>query len=136
MKKSYIYYALMVLSALVLLASWILNMGWYRFVFTIIPIPLMHTVAYLIINIKAIRRSSSFQGLDKYIILSAVSYMLSYSLFPDDGDIGETYFFFGLIHNDAIADIMMYVACIGLIANVALLVLECIQLKKCKNQQI
>ena len=69
----------------------------------------------------------------KYIILSCTTYLLSYLLFPDGGDIGSMYLFFGLIRNDMIANIMMYIAPIIFIVNITVLILECLELKKCKS---
>ena len=127
------WYVIIILSVVIMILSWIFNMGWLRVVLTWIPLPFIHTVAFLFINIKTANKVSSFQSLKKYIILSCTTYLLSYLLFPDGGDIGGMYFFFGLIRNNLIASIMMYIAPIVLLANIAVLVFEYSELQKCKS---
>ena len=133
-KISKIWYAIIIISVVIMFFSWIFNMGWYRFILIWIPIPFIHTIAFLFINIKTANKVSSFQSLKKYIIFSCTTYLLSYLLFPDGGDVGGMYLFFGLIRNDMIANIMMCIAPIIFIVNIAILILECVALKKCKSE--
>ena len=129
------WYVPILLAVPVMIASWALNMGWYRFVFTIIPIPLIHTIVFLVISIKAANRASVLQNFKKYMILSLATYFPAYALFPDGSDIGEMYFFFGLIHNDAAATIMVYVAILCFAINVVALILMSDELKKIKRHK-
>ena len=128
------WYLVIISSVFVTLVSWIFNMGWYRVILTWIPIPLIHTIAFLIINIKSANRVSIYKFLRKYIILSSVTYLLAYLLLPDGGDIGGMYLFFSLIRNDSIANIMMYISLIIFIVNIAVLSIEYLELRKCKSQ--
>ena len=127
------WYVVIILSVVIMILSWIFNMGWFRVVLTWLPLPLIHTIAFLFINIKTANKVSSFKKMKKYIILSCTTYLLSYLLFPDGGDVGSMYLFFGLIRNDMIANIMMYIAPIIFIVNITVLILECLELKKCKS---
>ena len=122
-----------VASVIIALVSWIFNLGWYRVFLTWIPIPFAYTIAFLIINFKVIKRALEFTHLRKYILLSNATYLLSYLLFPDGGDIGGMYVFFGLIKNSIVAGIAMYAALILFVATVVILILECIALKECKE---
>ncbi len=60
--------------------------------------------------------------------------MLTYLLLPDFGDVGGAYLLFRLIKNDTVANLMMYVAPVLFVANVAILILECIELRKGKSR--
>ncbi len=128
------WYLMIISFALIMLASWIFNLGWFRVILTWIPIPLIHTIAFLFINIKSINRVSTFKELEKYIILSSVTYLLPYLLLPDFGDVGGMYFFFGLIRNDVAAKITFCIAPVLFIANLSILELERKELKKCEKQ--
>ncbi len=128
------WYTFIILSVIIMFLSWIFNMGWYRVILTWVPLPLIHTIVFLLINIRAANNVSSLKSLRKYIILSCITYLLPYLLFPDGGDIGGMYLFFGLIRNDTIANIMMYVTPIIIIANITILIFEYLELRKCKFQ--
>jgi len=132
-RKSNVYYVITIFSVLIMSASWIFNLGWYRFVLIFIPIPLIHTIAFLIINIKCANRISDFKCLGKYILISSVTYLLPHLLFPDGGDIGGMYLFFGLIKNDAIAYVMMPIAIIAFVINIIVLIIEGKIMRKCKK---
>ena len=127
------WYVMTALCVVIMLCSWILNMGWFRVILTWLPLPLIHTVFFILINLKAAAKASSSQRLEKYMILSCLTYLLPYLLFPDGGDIGGMYFFFGLIHNDTVAKIMMYITPILFNINIAVLILESIELRRCKS---
>lgn len=119
-----------ILSVVVMALSWLFNMGWYRVILIWIPLPLIHTIFFLVINIRASGKVLAFPKLKKYIILSCITFLLGYLIFPDGGDVGGMYLFFSLIRNDTVANIMMYVAPIIFIANIVILVLEYVELSK------
>ena len=120
-----------ILCVVIMLLSWIFNMGWYRVILTWIPLPLIHTIIFLRLNIKASYKVSSYKSLGKYMVLSCITYLLPYLFFPDGGDLGEMYLFFGLIRNNTVANIMVYIASIALSLNIAALILEYKELRKC-----
>jgi len=134
-KKAIVYRAVTVLCVVIMLASWIVNIGWYRIILTWIPIPLIHTVAFIIINFKAISNISRSDKLKKYIPWSWGTYLTSYLLFPDGGDDGGVRAFFNLIQNDALCTIAMCAAIICFCANVAVLSLEYDDCKKIKAKK-
>jgi hypothetical protein len=118
-----------------MLASWIVNIGWYRIILTWIPIPLIHTVAFIIVNFKAIRNVAHSDKLKKYISWSWATYLTAYLLFPDGGDDGAVRVFFNLIRNDVLCTIAMCAAIICFCANVAVLSLEYDDCKKIKAKK-
>ena len=121
-----------IFTVVIMFLSWLFNIGWFRIILMWIPIPLLHTIFFMLINFKASAKVLSFKNLEKYMIYSCVTFLLSYLLFPDFGDIGGAYFFFGLIKNTFFSGIIIYVS-VGLwIANIIFLVLEYLELKKCK----
>lgn len=128
------WYKIIIIFVIIAIASWILNMGWFRVFLTWIALPFIHTVAFLLINMKSANRVSSYKKLKKYMILSCMTYLLPYLLFPDGGDGGGMYLFFTLIRNDTVANVMMYIAPIIFVVNIAVLILEYFELKKCKSQ--
>lgn len=128
------WYRIIISSVFIMFVSWICNMGWYRIILTWIPIPLVHTIAFLIINIKFANIASNYKFLGKYIIFSSVTYLLTYFLLPDGGDGGGMYAFFTLVRNDTILNVMTYISLICFIVSIVVLFIEYLQLKKYKSQ--
>ncbi len=116
---------LIVLSLLCILiaaASWIFNMGWYRFILTFLLAPFIHAIIFFIVNFfmaPAAERSRSVKILNLFFCLT---YLAMYLLFPDGGDHGPMYFFFGLVRNDVLSAVAMGVAFLAFAAHIALLV--------------
>ena len=134
-EKAIVYRAVTVLCVVIMLASWIVNIGWYRIILTWIPIPLIHTVAFIIVNLKAISNMGRADKLKKYIPWSWGTYLTAYLLFPDGGDDGSVRVFFNLIRNDVLCTIAMCAAIICFCANVAVLSLEYDNCKKIKAKK-
>lgn len=112
---------LTVICVAVVILSWIFNMGWIRFALVFIPLPFVHTLAFLIINTKAAKKIPEFPKLKKMLMYSCLTYVLTYLLLPDGGDVGGMYMFFGLIKNDAIVSVAFYLASAAAVASIALL---------------
>lgn len=124
-----------VLCAFVVLLSWIFNMGWIRFALIFIPLPFAHTIAFLALNVKAAKKISDCPKLKNNIIFSCIFYVLTYLLLPDGGDTGGMYMFFGLIKNDAVTSVAMYLSAAAAAASIAFLCLELVALRTLKNNQ-
>ncbi len=97
------YYIMMILCLVIMGASWILNMGWVRMLLTWLAFPIIHAVVFAIINGKAISKLVYSAKLKIYTLISYATYVLAYVFFPDGGDEGTMYVFFGLIHNNTVA---------------------------------
>ena len=82
-KKTNGYRAVTLLCVVVMFASWIINIGWLRIFLTWIPIPLVHTIAFIIVNFKAIKNIAYSDKLKKYVPWSWGTYLTAYLLFPD-----------------------------------------------------
>ncbi len=128
------WYAVILFTVVVVFASWILNFGWFRVFLTWIPIPLAHTVAFMCINLKAASKASAHKPFKKLIALSCLSFLLTYLSFPDGGDVGGAYVFFGLIRNDFVVYIATYITLFALIFNIVIFVFEIRELLKPKKE--
>ncbi len=118
---------------LVAAVSWILNFGWFRVFLTIWMIPLIHAVIFFITNLFAVCYTDKSKTLKLLNRLFILTYILAYVFFPDGGDIGEAYFFFGLIHNDKLSYIAYAVSHIIFLAHIVLLILQIIQMVKIRK---
>lgn len=114
-------------------ASWIFNMGWYRFIMTFIAIPFIHAIIFFFVNNFAASYIKESKLLKVLAIFSYISYIIGYIFLPDGGDIGGLYVFFGLVHNDAIADISFDISGYGFMANTIILVLQLIMSIRAKK---
>ena len=61
--------------------------------------------------------------------------MVSYLSFPDGGDYGPMYVFFGLVHNDIVARIAGVICVIGFVANIIVLIFQLKEIKKIKQNE-
>ena len=128
---------LLLLSAVIIAAvSWILNMGWYRFVLTLFLVPFTHGIAFLFTNVLLVRHFDGSRKLRILNLLFILSYVFIYVFLPDGGDIGEMYFFFGWIESAFWADVAFYVASASLcvhIVSFAWQIVEAVRVKKEKR---
>lgn len=113
--------------------SWVLNMGWLRFVMTILLIPFGHAIAFLVTvfsTVKYIDKSPKTKILN---ILFITTYLLFYAFLPDGGDVGGMYLFFGLIRNDVIAQLAYYFSGLAFVANAVIFIMQIAEIKKSKK---
>jgi hypothetical protein len=54
--------------------------------------------------------------------------LLGYLSLPDGGDVGPMYVFFGLIHNDIVANISYIISSISFIGNIVLFILQIVEI--------
>lgn len=130
-----IYSILSMVCVLVMAASWFFNFGWLRFIFTFIPLPVVHVIAWFFIVNGAIAHVHKSKRLNVYIILSYITFLGAYFLLPDGGDIGPMYVFFGLIRNDVVASICGTLQPLVLLANIVFLILTLALSIKLKNRK-
>ncbi len=96
--------ALTFLCIIFAILSWFLNFGWYRFFLTILPMPFVYSAFFVISNYTAsvyVKRSVS---LKISMVLSYISYLGAFALFPDADDY-QDYMFFRLIKNETVIDV-------------------------------
>lgn len=128
------YNLVAILFVIIAIASWVLNMGWLRFILTFLAVPIIHTIAFMIINNFSLSYIDKSVKLKKYVVLTYITYLVGYLLLPDGGDLGSMYVFFGLIHNDVVASISYNISSIVFIGNIVLLILQLIERKKVKKE--
>lgn len=121
------------LSIVVAAASWILNFGWMRFFMTLLALPFLHGVGYFLANMFFAKYVDQSPEISKMNFWFIATYLLAYLFFPDGGDIGEAYFFFGLIQSDALFSIAYYVSVLAMIGHVVLFVMQIDRIRKIKN---
>ena len=108
---------------LIMLASWILNFGWLRFIGTFLLIPLFHPALFFVGNLlyaELPRKKSSC----RLTVLSFATFLLPHLLIADGGDEGELYLFFHLIESNAVADVTSLIAEVALLAHVVILTVQ------------
>ena len=127
----FVYYCLMIACIIIAAISWVMNFGWYRVFLTWFPIPLVHTVAFAVLIHKAVYLMSRYKRFRIYSIFAHITYLASYLLFPDGGDMGPGYVFFGLIRNDAAYSIAMPISltCFGV--NVIIMAIMAVDVIRC-----
>ena len=131
------YYKKSVISSLVLMGivavSWIFNMGWIRFFLTIVSAPLIHAIVFFLVNMFV----AGYMGKSRFVVklnsLFMITYILFYLLYPDGSDTGEMYFFFGLIHSNALSSIANILSTWIFTAHIILIVLQLVAVAKTKD---
>ena len=115
------WYAMTVMCIVLMIPSWILNMGWIRMVLTWLLLPVIHSFVFICINFKLANGLSTFKGYKKFLNLSCITYLLTYFLLPDVGDVGGAYMFFTLIKIEDSTVIIEWIALIVLIIHLVVL---------------
>jgi hypothetical protein len=133
-KVSKAWCILTVLCIVVVAVSWIFNIGWYRVILTWSLLPVVHAILFAVLGFIAARRVSYSKKLKALMIFCASTYLSAYLLLPDGGDYGGMYFFFGLVRNNALATVMMYVAFACFVANIVFMILTCVEMRRCKRK--
>lgn len=122
------YNLISILFVIISIVSWVFNMGWLRFIMTFLAVPIIHTIAFIIINSFSLSYIDKSVKLKRYVNLSYITYLLGYLSLPDGGDVGPMYVFFGLIHNDIVANISYIISSISFIGNIVLFILQIVEI--------
>ena len=128
------YYVIMILCILIVAASWILNMGWYRVFLTWLTVPFVHPVIFAVINGKVLPNLIHSAKLKAYTLTTYITYVLMYAFFPDGGDIGSAYVFFGLINNDVVVRILGLLSIVCLVTYILFTIFQIIENNKVKKK--
>ncbi|MBR3576020.1 MAG: hypothetical protein IKL42_01305 [Clostridia bacterium] len=132
------YTLVCILCVIIAMAAWIFNFGWLRMILTFLAVPVIHTIVFMVITNFALLHIDKSSEIKTYVIISYVTYLLSYISLPDFADMGPTYVFFGLIHNDAFADISFYITFTAIAVNIVFLILQlvkCVEIKRENKEQ-
>ena len=123
-----------ILSMVLVAVSWFTNMGWIRFILTIMLIPFFHAIIFFLTNLFAsayVNKSPNIKLLNQ---LFCATYLIAYIFLPDGGDVGGLYFFFGLIHSDVLSYISQAISGIAFLGHIILFILQVIQIVKVKKE--
>ena len=131
-----VYYVTMILCILIVAASWIFNMGWYRVLLTWLTVPFVHPVIFVAINAIALPNLIYSAKLRAYTSITYITYVLMYAFFPDGGDVGPAYVFFGLINNSTAVHILGILSTVSLVVYIIFTILQIIESCKVKKKLI
>ncbi len=115
--------------------SWVLNMGWYRFILIVawFFIPIIGTGMLFVTNVAAAGCFEHSRRIKILNLLFIITYLAGNLLFPDGGDIGEMYFFFGLIYSNDLANMAFVASGIAFVAHIALFIWQIIEICRIKS---
>ncbi len=134
--KLIVYDVMMILCILTVGASWIFNMGWYRVLLTWFAVPFVHPVIFVVINLIAQPSLMGSKKIKGYTLITYITYVFMYVFFPDGGDVGSAYVFFGLIHNDIAVNILGILSAVSLVAYIVFTILQLNEASKVKRKSI
>lgn len=121
-------------SIIIAAASWIFNVGWFRFFMTILLVPIIHGIAFFLANMFFAKYTDRSLKMLRMNLLFIITYLIAYLFMPDGGDIGEMYFFFGLIHNDMLSKIAFLISSSAAIGHIVLFVMQIVEMMEIKKK--
>lgn len=105
-------------------ASWLLNIGWLRFIMTLFLVPFIHAAVFFTVNIVAAHFWENSFKLKVCNLLFVATYVLTYVLYPDSGNADSVYFFFGLVHNPVAVSVVQKIANCMMMLHLVLFVVQ------------
>ena len=102
--------------------SWFTNMGYLRFFMTVCLIPAIHGLIVFFMNVNMAPYIEKHKSITILNILFCVTYLLSYILFPDNNGIDQSFFMFGRIQNNSLAEVAQIAATVSFFCHIALFV--------------
>ncbi|MBR5517475.1 MAG: hypothetical protein IKV86_00435 [Clostridia bacterium] len=126
-----------VASIVVFAASWIMNMGWMRFIMTLLSVPLIYAAIFFTINIVAGKYFKSSPILKWCNVLYVLTFIAANVLYPDVAGtvkgVGDTYFLFGYIRNLESLETVQQIANILIVVHAVLFVVQLVLIGMAKN---
>lgn len=133
--KNGIYAVLFSLLSIALAAfSWITNLGWIRFILTILLIPFVHALAFVTMNVCASKYVNCSKTMKVSVWLFYITYLCTYIFLPDSGDHGPMYMFFGLVRSNSVANIAYYVSMGAFMMHIATFIVQMVQISDYKKK--
>ena len=111
---------LTVLTNIIILSSFIFNLGWYRYFFAI-PI-LIHVTLFSYLNYKLYLNSFKSNIRDFFITCNFLLINIGYILLPDLSD-DSSYAFWGILRDVPAIDILMTISILLIILNIIVMIL-------------
>ena len=123
----------------VALASWGFNLGWLRFVMTLLSVPFIYCSIFFIVNIVAGKNKKDCAILKWCNILYCATFVVANVLYPDVAGtvsgVGDTYFLFGLVKNHPCIPTVQTVAEVVLVIHALLFVAQLVLVGMTKNTE-
>ena len=121
----------------VALASWGFNLGWLRFVMTLLSVPFIYCSIFFIVNIVAGKYKKDCAILKWCNILYVLTFIAANVLYPDVAGtvkgVGDTYFLFGYIRNLESLETVQKYANILIVVHAMLFVVQLVLIGMAKN---
>ena len=121
----------------VALASWVLNIGWLRFVMSLLFVPLTYCAIFFTVNVVAGKYSKCSAKLKWCNILYMVTFIVANVLYPDVSGtvegVGDVYCLFGFIKNSQCITTLQSVANVVLVIHAVLFVVQLVLVGMAKN---
>ena len=111
---------------LIMLASWILNMGLLRFGLTFYLVPLTLPILFIISNNISCKYFPTSKWIKIVTLISIITFLPPHLLVADIGDIGKLYLCFGLIVSNEVAFFTMPIGITLFFINVVAIVCQLI----------
>ena len=119
-----------VISILVVVATWIFNLGWLRLFMTAVLIP--HIVLFVFMNLYSTKYFDNSKKIKILNIFFVLTFLFAYVFMPDSDDI-SSYVFFGLIHNENVLNIAEIISTVAFVGNVVTFIMQIIGIEKIKK---
>lgn len=114
--------------------SWILNLGWVRFVMMILLIPFVHGIIFLLTNLFISKYADTSKKIRVLNLLFGITFLLTYIFLPDGDDKGTMYFFFGQIQDKLLLGTAQTISIIAFLGHIVSFVLQVIYAVQINNQ--
>lgn len=119
-----------VISILVVVATWIFNLGWLRLFMTAVLIP--HIVLFVFMNLYSTKYFDNSKRIKILNIFFVLTFLFAYVFMPDSDDI-SSYVFFGLVHNENVLNIAEIISTVAFVGNVVTFIMQIIGIEKIKK---
>lgn len=130
---------LSILFIAVMLASWLLNLGWLRLVLTYTLFPVIHSVIFFLGNNFSAKYIAENKAVKYITISSYATFLLPHILMPDTSYIGEAYIFFHIIETNTIVDVCTKLGLLTFAVHIALVFAQyilCICLRRKHSREV
>lgn len=121
-----------VISILIMASSWVINMGWLRLILTFLLIPVIHILAFFLMNLyssKYFEKSKKLKVLNVFFVMT----FLACHLFMADFDDVSIYAFYRLIRDERLLSITGQVSFTSFFAHIVLFIVQVIEIRKLKK---
>ncbi len=121
---------LSIISILVVIATWVFNLGWLRLFMTVVLVP--HIVLFVFMNLYSTKYFDNSKRIKILNIFFILTFLVAYVFMPDGDDI-RSYAFFGLVHNENILNIAEIISTVAFVGNVVTFIMQIVVIEKIKK---